>query len=454
MKKSLLLIFKIALIGILSMFSVYSYADCIEISFKENYLNNFKKNEIFFIKGVAQEIFEYGRTIEVIEDLKGNFVGESSIFVWGAGNPPSDSVCMTVERWDIITQYQENDTLIMLINPVAYEDCLETFGGYTTIGCAYSVLKLSNGFVTGRIFPPLEEWQYPEEITISWEELQKKLALLNANQKLKVKIGNDTTFCASSLTESKLGTNMIIEGGAPPYTYRWTTKINIWDDKYFYADTFLGDPTLKAPTFKSTWLDQRWEPFVLEVTDANNEVARDTINVRFSQFAICLGYMILDLNIGDEIELLGGNGCIGGGILPYRSYSWSPADDLLTPDSMNTICRVTKSTSYTLTIEDSVGCKASNMPYVVFVKPTSITPSLSSNKNNIYYDATNQVIVIDETLQNQSLTFELIDLQGNTILRKTNIGEPISLANFPSGIYLCRILRNGQMIYSDKILKR
>jgi hypothetical protein len=142
------------------MLSVYSYADCWERSFKENYLNNFQKNEVFFIKGIALDVFEYGRTIKVVEDLKGNFTGESSIFIWGAGNP-SGGGCMTVERCDVITQYQKNDTLIILVSPVTTENCFETFGDYTTITCAYSILRLSNGFVSGYIDP----WK------LSWEKI-------------------------------------------------------------------------------------------------------------------------------------------------------------------------------------------------------------------------------------------------------------------------------------------
>ena len=177
---------KLILISILSIFSVYSYANCLEVSFTENYLSNFQKDEVFFIKGVAMDVFEYGRTIKVIEDLKGNFIGESSIFVWGAGFPSNVSefeACMTVERWDIITQYQENDTLIMLINPVCFENCLEIFGDYTTISCAFSVLKLSNGFVTGYIHPWEILW---EQTTISLEELQKLLSDLNTIQSVKM----------------------------------------------------------------------------------------------------------------------------------------------------------------------------------------------------------------------------------------------------------------------------
>ena len=83
-------IFTFALVSILSMLPVYSHAGCIETSFKENYLNNFNKKEILFIKGIALDVFEYGRKIKVIENLKGNFAGDSSIFVWGASHPSNE----------------------------------------------------------------------------------------------------------------------------------------------------------------------------------------------------------------------------------------------------------------------------------------------------------------------------------------------------------------------------
>ncbi|MCL2327264.1 MAG: T9SS type A sorting domain-containing protein [Bacteroidetes bacterium] len=80
------------------------------------------------------------------------------------------------------------------------------------------------------------------------------------------------------------------------------------------------------------------------------------------------------------------------------------------------------------------------------------TPLQSDNK--VYFDATNQLIVLDETLQHQSLTLELIDMQGKEVLKKTNMNDsPISVANLPNGVYLYRLLQNGQAIYSGKILK-
>ena len=76
-----------------------------------------------------------------------------------------------------------------------------------------------------------------------------------------------------------------------------------------------------------------------------------------------------------------------------------------------------------------------------------------SGRNKIYFDITKQAVVIDETLQNPSSSVELLDLHGKTILKKPNVCKFIHIENFPSGIYLCRILQNGRIVYSDKILK-
>ena len=184
-------VLKILLIGVLLMLSALSKASCEKvILFKENYLNNFQKDEVFFIKGVALDVFEYGRTIEVIEDLKGNFTDESSIFVWGDGHPSPGSgfFCISNERMDNIIQYNENDTLIMLVKkPYVHEGCFEDLDDYATFPCAFSVLELSNGFVTGYIYPPLDPELLWEENIILWEELQEELLNLTAIQSVKIK---------------------------------------------------------------------------------------------------------------------------------------------------------------------------------------------------------------------------------------------------------------------------
>ena len=157
--------------------------NCMDVAFMETYLY-FQNDDIFFIKGVALDIIEYGRNIRIIEDMKGNFKEKSTIFVWGGGNPPNDGgVYLTVERLDNITSYNKNDTLIMLVKKIDKERpyTIEKPGEYATLDCACSVLKLSNTYVSGRIFPywekedlwwinmSQEEW-YSYVNNLSWDE--------------------------------------------------------------------------------------------------------------------------------------------------------------------------------------------------------------------------------------------------------------------------------------------
>ena len=98
---------------------------------------------------------KHGRQIRVVEDLNGNFADKSYIFVWGQS---STSFCNNENRpldmrIDDITQYLENDTLIMFVKKAhkRYNKDIERTDDYVTLGCYPSVLKLSNGYVTGYI---------------------------------------------------------------------------------------------------------------------------------------------------------------------------------------------------------------------------------------------------------------------------------------------------------------
>ena len=148
-------------------------ADCVPFTFKETYLKYFQDDDFFLIKGEALDIKKHGRNIKVIEDLKGNFTNKSSVFVWGGSSTSFCGKGRLDMRGDDITQYHKNDTLIMFIttNSTKYNRNIEKIGDYATLGCYPSVLKLSDGYVTGIID------LYTE--TMLWSELQEELQILN-----------------------------------------------------------------------------------------------------------------------------------------------------------------------------------------------------------------------------------------------------------------------------------
>ncbi|MCL1936774.1 MAG: T9SS type A sorting domain-containing protein [Candidatus Azobacteroides sp.] len=85
----------------------------------------------------------------------------------------------------------------------------------------------------------------------------------------------------------------------------------------------------------------------------------------------------------------------------------------------------------------------------------SILYPLPTDENKVYFDGTNKIIVFDKTLQNQSLTFELVDMQRRVVLRTIGLGNKnsISIANLLNGIYLYHLTKNGMVICTGKILK-
>jgi len=149
---------------------------CFPRSFKETYLKHFQNNEIFLIKGEALLVNKHGREIKVIEDLKGNFGGKSSIFVWGISDivlPGTGSTVSTSDgRVDNITQYNNGDTLIIFIKKAHKRfSGIERSGDYATLGeCNPSVIKLSNGYVSGRV--------NGLNVPVPWKEMQEELHIL------------------------------------------------------------------------------------------------------------------------------------------------------------------------------------------------------------------------------------------------------------------------------------
>jgi len=185
-------ILSILLISILSLFITGCEREpemCIsfaEFSFKQTYLRHFQNDDVFLIKGVASDVNKHGRKIEVIKDLKGNFDGQSNIFVWGA----TGIMCGTLERvdarFDFITQYNKNDTLIMFIDRVhrRFRGDIERSSDYTTLNSYSSVIKLSNGFVSGFV----NYWNVP----VRWNDLQNELqARLSMPEMLPSWLGTD-----------------------------------------------------------------------------------------------------------------------------------------------------------------------------------------------------------------------------------------------------------------------
>jgi hypothetical protein len=159
----LLLIFTILLCNITIA------CDCSDLeSFSSNYLNHYNNEDVFFAKGIKLKTENHGMWVRVIEDIKGN-ISEDTVMIWGAGGISC--------RLDRVIDYSDNDTLLVLLQRTDLtentlkpdREPFENENDYMVINCYYSIVKYSNGYITGKIISG-------ETSSILWEDFLSQLS--------------------------------------------------------------------------------------------------------------------------------------------------------------------------------------------------------------------------------------------------------------------------------------
>ena len=139
-------------------------------------------------------------------------------------------------------------------------------------------------------------------------------------------------------------------------------------------------------------------------------------------------------------------------VLTIKDY-WIWADDKLIVDDIEYLIEDEVEITGTVTIHQDIYLEEFfNLEIITIKKLTSNIESLPFSNNKVYYDKTKQVIVIDETFLTQSLTFELVDVQGKIILRETVTDNTIHISNLLSGLYVYRLTKEKTVICVGKIL--
>ena len=133
-------------------------ANCAVLSFLEGVSEYSKCSNVFFVKGIVLDAYEYGLNIRLEEDFKGNFPENANTFLaWGSNL----NSLLEDNRLDDLNLYEKQDILFMILTPspdwsemIPYKNTwIEKQGDYSTLTCTNSVVKLSDGFVTGCILP-------------------------------------------------------------------------------------------------------------------------------------------------------------------------------------------------------------------------------------------------------------------------------------------------------------
>lgn len=209
---------------------------------------------------------------------------------------------------------------------------------------------------------------------------------------LFVDAGKDTTYC-SEIGERYLGKGVTIKNGVEPYSIAWECKVQKGSYSYYTASDLLNDTTVISPYFKGKPSSNQWITFIIHVTDSENNSAKDSIKVRFSQFFYLTGYPGSEIHKGDSILLR--DSSIGGGIEPFK-FRWHPETGLSDPDILVTWCKPDVTTLYYIVATDSCGCVSyPNAAYYVIVLPTGLNEikndtgnllNIRQNGNMLYFN--------------------------------------------------------------------
>lgn len=171
--------------------------------------------------------------------------------------------------------------------------------------------------------------------------------------------GPDKSICAGQNTCISLGGTPTAIGGVTPYTIRWSPN-------NFCSSGTIANPQVN-PTITTT--------YNMIVIDALGCVSRDTVTV-FANPAVTAVVRPDTSVCAGASAVLGGYPATGsGGTAPF-TYAWSPTIGLLNPSSANPTVNTIVTTTYCVTVTDSVGCSSSacqavniNTPLVVDAGP-------------------------------------------------------------------------------------
>jgi gliding motility-associated-like protein len=182
----------------------------------------------------------------------------------------------------------------------------------------------------------------------------------------------------------------------------------------------------------------------LFVTDGEgcSEIHRTTIEI--SKPIVTLNGQSFQILIGEEVQLNAAGG---------TQYTWAPATGLNNSTIPNPIASPAVTTTYLVTVTDSIGCTASANVSVV-VQQQAFIPNLFTPNQ----DGTNDQLKIYGLSQVKEFSFSIINREGNTVYSTTDVAEATqrgwdgSVKGIlqPGGVYYWKV--NGQLLNGSKLL--
>ncbi|MFA5417209.1 MAG: T9SS type A sorting domain-containing protein [Bacteroidales bacterium] len=255
--------------------------------------------------------------------------------------------------------------------------------------------------------------------------------------------GPDKVVCVGNngVEPVQIGGNPTAVAGTPPFTYTWEGKYQLTIGNLTFTTTaseILDDTTLANPTvINSTGLTDYFK-LIVTVTDANSQVCKDTMWVRYSNFGYNLSVFIFSIQQGDSILLSQGSNVDGG--IPPLQYLWRPNHGLTDSTHLDFWAKPQHSIDYYVTVTDAAGCSFEGPEYYwISVNPVGIeTVNNSDVVVSISPNPARETIHFKINKENKgNLLLKIFDLSGRLLITETFQGneKSVNVQDFKSGTY-------------------
>jgi hypothetical protein len=157
---------------------------------------------------------------------------------------------------------------------------------------------------------------------------------------------------------------------------------------------------------------------------------------------------------------LGGNPTASGGYGGYV-YTWTPTTGLNTATAANPTSMPNASTTYFLSITDSLGCTAFDTMTVALDTCVGLIPGVGIASFEVYPNPSTGRITISVAMEQATdlILLEVIDISGKVVLRKQFsqptlvLNEQLQLDGLAKGSYTIQMQADGQKVSRKMILQ-
>lgn len=265
-----------------------------------------------------------------------------------------------------------------------------------------------------------------------------------------IEAGNDTAVCVAN-GQYKIQLNARVLAGSPPYQLAWKYRDSLSPRLVWNASDMLDDTTSPNPTILEYPLDAKPLELVAEMTDGKNYTCLDTVTVFFSRYIRTQDDKYAYIKAGDSTTLFTS---VGGG-LPPLSYRWNPPGSLDDPTVLHANASPVVTTTYLLTITDSIGCQTDDIFYVV-VSTSGLSTLEEASQLDIFPNpiAPNQRLnLIWEGSKTGELT--IMNADGKVISKQTVYpgSKEVHLGSVSPGVYFYRMTSENSVMARGRLVK-